>query len=116
MTPASRRRINGLRGDILDRETAETIVRKHLAYAIGVLARPLGMRREELRAKIEDSKGKWVPIAKDLPEDVADNLREAVDQQLDPGFRVPELHQALVHRAESRHPPDRLHRRDRGNR
>jgi cell division protein FtsI/penicillin-binding protein 2 len=83
---ARRRRISGLRGDILNRESAETIVRKHLAYAVGVLARPLGMRREELRAKIETSKGKWVPIAKELPEDVADNLREAVDKHWIQGF------------------------------
>ena len=74
-----RRRINGLRGDILARETAEVIVQKHLAYAVGVLARPLGMRRDELRDKIENSKGKWLPVAKDLPEDVADHLREEVD-------------------------------------
>jgi len=83
---ARRRRISGLRGDILNREAPETIISKHLAYAIGVLARPLGMRREELRAKIEDSRGKWVPIARDLPEDVADNLREAVDKHWIQGF------------------------------
>ena len=41
-----RRRINGLRGDLLAKETAEVIVQKHLAYAVGILARPLGMRRE----------------------------------------------------------------------
>jgi cell division protein FtsI/penicillin-binding protein 2 len=81
-----RRRINALRGDILNNQNADTIVRKHLAYAIGVLARPLGMRREELRSKIETSKGKWVPIAKDLPEDVADNLRDAVDRNWIQGF------------------------------
>jgi cell division protein FtsI/penicillin-binding protein 2 len=81
-----RRRINGLRGEILGREEADTIVSKHLAYAIGVLARPLGMRREELRSKIETSKGKWVPIAKDLPEDVAENLRDAVDSNWIQGF------------------------------
>lgn len=81
-----RRRINALRGDILNSETADTIVRKHLAYAIGVLARPLGMRREELRARIETNKRKWVPIAKDLPEDVADNLRDAVDNNWIQGF------------------------------
>ncbi len=75
-----RRRISGLRGEILDNETAESIVGKHLAYAVGVLARPLGMRREELRAKIETNKGKWFPIAKDLPEDIADNLRETVEK------------------------------------
>ena len=83
---ARRRRVQVLRGDILNRESTDTIVRKHLAYAIGVLARPLGMRREELRAKIEDSRGKWVPVAKDLPEDVADKLREAVDKNWIQGF------------------------------
>ncbi len=83
---ARRRRIQVLRGDILNRESADTIVSKHLAYAIGILARPLGMRREELRAKIEDSRGKWVPVAKDLPEDVADKLREAVDKNWIQGF------------------------------
>ncbi len=81
-----RKRINGLRGEILSRDPAEAIVSKHLAYAVGVLARPLGMRRDELRDKIESSKGKWVPIAKDLPEDVADNLREAVDKHWIQGF------------------------------
>ena len=83
---ARRRRIHSLRGEILARDTADTIVQKHLAYAIGVLARPLGMRREELRAKIEDSKGMWVPIAKDLPEDVADRLRTSIDEQWIHGF------------------------------
>ena len=83
---ARRRRISALRGDILNSETADTIVRKHLAYAVGVLARPLGMRREDLRARIETSKGKWVPVAKDLPEDVADNLREAVNKHWIQGF------------------------------
>ncbi len=83
---ARRRRINSLRGDILNSETAETIVRKHLAYAVGVLARPLGMRREELRAKIETSKGKWVPVAKELPEDVAENLRDTVNKHWIQGF------------------------------
>jgi len=81
-----RKRINGLRGEILARDTAESIVQKHLAYAVGVLARPLGMRHEELRAKIESSKGKWVPVAKDLPEDVADSLRAAIESHWIQGF------------------------------
>lgn len=81
-----RRRINGLRGNILSRDTAEAIVRKHLAYAVGVLARPLGMRREELRAKIESNKGTWFPVAKELPEDIADNLRDMVDKHWIQGF------------------------------
>jgi len=81
-----RRRISSLRGDILNRVDASDIVSRHLAYAVGILARPLGMRREDLRARIEESKGKWVPIAKDLPEDIADNLREAVDDNWVQGF------------------------------
>lgn len=81
-----RRRIQALRSEILASETADAIVRKHLAYAVGILARPLGMRREELLAKIETSRPKWVPIVKDIPEDVADKLREAVDGNWIQGF------------------------------
>jgi cell division protein FtsI/penicillin-binding protein 2 len=83
---AQSRRIKSLRGEILARDPAETIVQKHLAYAVGILARPLGMRRDELRARIEGCKGKWAPIAKDLPEDVADNLRDTVDRHWLTGF------------------------------
>ena len=81
-----RRRISGLRGELLVTESAEVIVQKHLAYAVGILARPLGMRRDELRDKIENSKGKWVAITKDLPEDVADQLREAIASNWIQGF------------------------------
>ena len=81
-----RRRIHGLRGEILGRDTAEVIVEKYLAYAVGVLARPLGMRHEELREKITSSKGKWVAIAKDIPEDAADHLRETVTKNWIEGF------------------------------
>jgi cell division protein FtsI/penicillin-binding protein 2 len=81
-----RRRINSLRGEILTHDPAEVIVRKHLAYAVGVLARPLGMNRKDLLDKIETSKGIWVPIAKDIKGDDADNLRDAVDQNWIQGF------------------------------
>jgi len=81
-----RRRISGLRGELLSREKADLLVKRHLAYAIGVLARPLGMRKEELRDKIENSKGKWVPVAKDLPEDIADDLREVIETHWIQGF------------------------------
>lgn len=81
-----RKRINGLRGELLATEKADVIVQKHLAYAVGVLSRPLGMRREELRDKIEKSKGKWVPIVKDLPEDVADSLRDEIESHWIQGF------------------------------
>jgi len=81
-----RRRINILRGDLLARESAEVLVRKHLAYAVGILARPLGMRKEELFDKIENSKGTWLPVAKDLPQDVADHLRDEIDSHCIQGF------------------------------
>lgn len=81
-----RRRINGLRGEILSRENADAIVQKHLAYAVGILARPLGLRREELRDKIEKTKGTWIPLAKDLPEDSADKLREEIEKNWVQGF------------------------------
>jgi cell division protein FtsI/penicillin-binding protein 2 len=81
-----RRRIHGLRGEILELESKDVIVERHLDYAVGVLARPLGMRREELRDKIEKSRGKWVAIAKDLPEDVADQLRESISSHHIHGF------------------------------
>ncbi len=81
-----RRRIHGLRGEILELETKDVIVQRHLEYAIGILARPLGMRREELREKIEKSRGKWVAIAKELPEDVADQLRESISTHCIHGF------------------------------
>lgn len=88
--PESDRRklIHGIRGEILSRyrDTPEVIVRQHLSAAIGILARPLGLRREEMREKIEKSRGQWFPIAKDLPEDVADRLREAVETNWLQGF------------------------------
>jgi cell division protein FtsI/penicillin-binding protein 2 len=81
-----RRRINGLRGEILARESSDVIVQKHFAYAISILSRPLGLRREDLRKIIETSKGKWIPVAKDLPEDIADKVREDVDRHWIQGF------------------------------
>jgi cell division protein FtsI/penicillin-binding protein 2 len=80
------RRIHSLRGEILERETPDAIVRKHLAHAISLLARPLGLRRDQLRAEIEDSKAKWFPIAKDIPDDIAERLRDIVDENYLQGF------------------------------
>lgn len=73
------RRIYSLRGAILARETPEAIVQKHLARAISLLARPLGMRRDEMRTAIETNKAKWFPIAKEIPDDIAEGLRDIVD-------------------------------------
>jgi len=81
-----RKRINILRAEILDSEKPDAILEKHLAHAISVLARPLGMRREDLRKRIEESRGTWVPIFKDIPEDQADALRETIDQNWLQGF------------------------------
>lgn len=80
------RRIHSLRGGILSSRSPEEIVRDHLEHAVGVLARPLGMRRDELRARIETSKAKWVPLAKDLAEDDADKLRAILDRHWIQGF------------------------------
>lgn len=83
-----RRRIDSLRDAMIRRDAPEVIVEKHLAYAIGILSRPLGMRREELRKRIESPKpgSKWFPIVKDLREDVAEPLREAVEENWIQGF------------------------------
>ncbi|MFC7338645.1 peptidoglycan D,D-transpeptidase FtsI family protein [Haloferula chungangensis] len=84
------RRLKAERSVILEQEKPEAIVSKNLARAVGVLARPLGLRREELRARIEDpmSKGRmFFPIAKDLPEDAADQLRELIEENHLKGFQ-----------------------------
>ena len=81
-----RHRVRALRGEILASHDAEAITTKHLAYAIGTLARPLGMKREDLRNRIESSRGVWVPIARDLPEDLAERIREAIDTHWLQGF------------------------------
>ncbi|MBC7979817.1 MAG: penicillin-binding protein 2 [Armatimonadetes bacterium] len=80
------RRIHAIRGAILERETPDAIVRKHLALAIRLLARPVGMRRDELRGKIENSKATWFPLAKDIPDDIAERLRETVEENYLQGF------------------------------
>lgn len=83
---ARRSRVRALRGEILATHDPKSITDKHLAYAIGVLARPLGMKREELRHRIESSRGVWVPIAKDLPEDIAERIRESIESHWLQGF------------------------------
>ncbi len=80
------RRIHQMRGEILRRETPDGIVQKHIALSISLLARPLGMRRDELRDKIEKTRGKWFAIAKDIPDDIAEKLREVVEDNYLQGF------------------------------
>ena len=91
LTPEARiRRLKAERRVILEEESAEGIVSKSLARAVGILARPLGLRREELRSRIEGpmSKGRmFFPIAKDLPEDSADQLRGLIEENHLKGFQ-----------------------------
>lgn len=86
------RKVKAYRSVILEEEKEELhiLVDRHLAHAVGLLARPLGLRREELRARIEEplAKGrKYFPIAKDLPEDIADSIRELIERNDLKGFR-----------------------------
>ncbi len=87
-----RKRIFALRGEILTHEAPEIILRKYLAYVVGVLARPLGMHRDELRSKLEDKrlyKGKEVSnysLALELPQDVAESIREVISDNWIEGF------------------------------
>lgn len=84
------RKLKAHRHAILEEEAPEIIVEKHLARAVSLLARPLGVRREELRRRIEEpmAKGRqYFPIAKDLPEDIAESLRGLIDEHGLQGFR-----------------------------
>lgn len=83
---ARKRKVVSQRGEILERDTGDEIVRKHMDYAVSVLARPLGMKRAELMEKIQNGKGKWFPLAKDLPDDVAEGLRETIARNFLQGF------------------------------
>ncbi|MDB6080464.1 MAG: beta-lactamase/transpeptidase-like, partial [Akkermansiaceae bacterium] len=70
--------------------TADAVCDMAIAHAVNVLARPLGMRREELSAKIQkglgDRQAGEFELVQDLPDDVASSLREIVDQQNIEGF------------------------------
>jgi cell division protein FtsI/penicillin-binding protein 2 len=80
------RRIYALRGEILVGEKAEDIVERHLSRAISLLARPLRMKPEEMRTAIETNKAKWFPIAKEIPDDIAEGLRDIVAENYLQGF------------------------------
>lgn len=83
---ARQRRLRALRAEILDRDDKQEIVDKHFEYAVGILARPLGIKRDELRERIENSRGVWVPIVKDMPDDVAVDVRKIIDTNWLQGF------------------------------
>ncbi len=80
------RRIRSLRGEILAHYKPEEIVARHFDFAIGILARPLEMKRDDLRKRIDESRGTWVPLVKDLPEDTAEDLRQVVAENWIEGF------------------------------
>lgn len=80
------RRLRSVRGEILSRDEPDAIVQEHLKYSVGLLARPLGMKRDELRDKIVNHRGKWFALAKDIPDDIAERLREIVDKNHLQGF------------------------------
>lgn len=83
------RKLRAYRNMILEEEETEVIIKRHLALAVGTLARPLGLRKEELRRRIEEPMGKgqqYFAIAKDLPEDIADGVRELIQSNQLKGF------------------------------
>ena len=91
---ARRRRVAAERGIIL-RECEETpkgkevLVEKALAQAVNILARPLGMRREEMREKIKEAvakgRGEFI-LVKDLPADAAEGVRALIEKNELEGF------------------------------
>ena len=81
-----KRKVVSLRGEILERDTSDEILAKHLDYAVSILARPLGMKRADLMDKIKKGKGKWFPLVKDMPDDVAEGLRETIARNFLQGF------------------------------
>lgn len=85
---ARERRVLALRRELLQHESPEVIVEKHLALAINILARPLGLRREEMRTRIEEPKGSWITIAKEIPADVGDRLRDIIKEHWLQGFEI----------------------------
>lgn len=80
------RRIRVIRGEILANESPDVIVSKHIAYSVSLLSQSVGLRRDEMHALIDNSKSKWFPIAKDIPDDIAERLRVIVEEHHIEGF------------------------------
>lgn len=92
MDEADRRKwIRAERGEVLDGMPPEAIYEAALAHAVNVLSRPLGLRREEMRALIDKGVGDRqrgeFALMKNIPDDVAGGLRDLVDQNWIEGFR-----------------------------
>lgn len=86
------RKINLKRREILQNNDPTWIVKEHLEYAIGEIARPLGMTREDLKDKIgplnENPMDKI--IYKDLPAELATLLDDLISERRIQGFRFHE--------------------------
>jgi cell division protein FtsI/penicillin-binding protein 2 len=81
------RRLAKRRREIMDQLDSTEIVENHLAYAVDVLARPMGLRPEELRAMIEGTDQMDLTLVKDLAEDDAEKLEQLVQEHRIQGFR-----------------------------
>lgn len=87
-TVAKRRRMIMVeRRRLLESMPPHEIVDRHFRHAVAVVARHLRIPKAELHARIEDSSLMDVSIAKDLREDVADELERAVRANYVQGFR-----------------------------
>lgn len=76
---------------LLDEQSEQWIVDEHINYAIDQIARPLGMNREELKAKIAlDRKPNDKVICRDLPTELAIRLEELIKKRRIQGFRFKE--------------------------
>ncbi|BCX47088.1 peptidoglycan glycosyltransferase, FtsI-binding [Haloferula helveola] len=84
------RKLKAFRSIILEEEPPEIVVERYVSRVLETLSRPLGVRKEELRARIDKPKSKgraYYAIAKDLPEDVADSLRGLILENHLKGFQ-----------------------------
>lgn len=87
-----RKRVKAERWEMLGSMPEQAIREMAIARCVNLLARPLGMRREELRKIIIDGiggkkRGEFL-LAKNLPDDVARGVQEIIDENWIEGFRM----------------------------
>jgi len=82
-----RRMIMGERFRLLEAVPPHQIVERHFKLAVAVLARHLQQPKAEIRSRIEESSRMDLTLAKDLREDLADGLEDAVRENYIQGFR-----------------------------
>ncbi len=85
-----RKKVKAERWEMLDSMEEPVIREMAIARCVNLLARPLGMRREELRQVIIDGigkkrKGEFL-LAKNLPDDAARGVQEIIDANWIEGF------------------------------